>query len=276
MFEAIIYIKPLIDDVKYTIGTSNLASSVFLNFCIKNGFAELWNNCLEKAKEESMFDGLGDNDYNASNAFTLICNILYGNNKDIDNLYNFIVLALEWYIEDSNEKIDIKKLEQDFLILGKKNRQEMNRLSMEVTEDNFPDTIIEDGSRYNEIIKKIDHYIYIKDYTACITCCYTLCEGILKGYCKNYKVEDVAQNDEINKLMVIVKKDLRDRFSELTLIQNNVYNVFSAITNIVRSIRNNNSDSHYAEKSDYITASTIRYMVIMVSNFFLKLFEMKK
>ena len=273
MIEAIIYIKPLIDDVKYTIGTSYLASSDFLNFCIKNDIAELWKNCLEKAKEESMLVVLEDSRYNASNAFTLICNVLYGRNKDIDNLYNFIVLVLEWYIEDSNKKIDTKKIEQDFLILGKKNCQELKRLNMEVAEDDFPDSVIEDSSRYNEMIKKIDHYINIKDYTACITCCYTLCEGILKGYCKHYKVENVAQNDEINKLMVIVKKDLRDRFSELTLIQNNVYNVFSAITNIVRSIRNNNSDSHYAEKSDYITASTIRDMVIMVSNFFLKLFE---
>lgn len=277
MIEPIIDIEPLVNEVKNQIGIDFLTSDDFIEYCTKSGFSIKWQMFLYTAEQDLgliAFNAFNDKKAKNSEAFNIACNNMYGKNKNIEELYDFICFVIKGYCKINNTTISLNKIKKYFKLLGKSDINELNNYASDHYHLELNYNSLIKGGHYNELIKKIDDGLSKGDFLGCNTCCYTLLEGILKCYCEHFNLP-FDKTDDMVKLVGIVKNDLKLKHGDIILVKNNIYNLISNATHIVYEIRNHNSDSHYDGYSDYITSATIRDIVIMISDFLIKLMEVR-
>lgn len=106
-------IEPLREDLGRIITGDFLVSTAFKRWIVSIKLDKLWEQCLLEAQRNNGLFGFGSDEYEASNALTLLLNTLFENNTEelvlfLNNLLHFYQDETKKYIDVSNIRLDMK------------------------------------------------------------------------------------------------------------------------------------------------------------------------
>lgn len=111
-------IEPLREDLGRIITGDFLVSTAFKRWIVSIKLDKLWEQCLLEAQRDNGLFGFGSDEYEASNALTLLLNTLFENNTEalvlfLNNLLHFYQDETKKYIDVSNIRLDMLAIEID-------------------------------------------------------------------------------------------------------------------------------------------------------------------
>lgn len=111
-------IEPLREDLGRIITGDFLVSTAFKRWIVSIKLDKLWEQCLLEAQRNNGLFGFGSDEYEASNALTLLLNTLFENNTEelvlfLNNLLHFYQDETKKYIDVSNIRLDMLAIEID-------------------------------------------------------------------------------------------------------------------------------------------------------------------
>ena len=106
-------IEPLREDLGRIITGDFLVSTAFKRWIVSIKLDKLWAQCLLEAQRNNGLFGFGSDEYEASNALTLLLNTLFENYTEalvlyLNNLLHFYQDETKKYIDVSNIRLDMK------------------------------------------------------------------------------------------------------------------------------------------------------------------------
>lgn len=109
-------IEPLRKDLGCIITGDFLVSTAFKRWIVSIKLDKLWEQCLLEAQRDNRVFGLGSDEYEASNALTLLLNTLFV--KNIELLVLFLNNLLRLYHDETKKYIDVSNLRLDMEAAG--------------------------------------------------------------------------------------------------------------------------------------------------------------
>lgn len=109
-------IKPLREDLGRIITGDFLVSTEFKRWIVLKKLDKLWEQYLQAAKRDNLVIGFGSDEYEASNALTLLLNALFENRKEA--LVLFLNDLLHFYHDKTKKYIDVSNLRLDMEAAG--------------------------------------------------------------------------------------------------------------------------------------------------------------
>lgn len=109
-------IEPLREDLGRIITGDFLVSTEFKRWIVLKKLDKLWKQYLQAAKRDNLVIGFGSDEYEASNALTLLLNALFENSKEA--LVLFLNDLLHFYHDETKKYIDVSNLRLDMEAAG--------------------------------------------------------------------------------------------------------------------------------------------------------------
>lgn len=109
-------IEPLREDLGRIITGDFLVSTEFKRWIVLKKLNKLWEQYLLAAKRDNLVIGFGSDEYEASNALTLLLNALFENSKEV--LVLFLNDLLHFYHDETKKYIDVSNLRLDMEAAG--------------------------------------------------------------------------------------------------------------------------------------------------------------
>lgn len=109
-------IEPLREDLGRIITGDFLVSTEFKRWIVLKKLNKLWEQYLLAAKRDNLVIGFGSDEYEASNALTLLLNALFENSKEA--LVLFFNDLLHFYHDETRKYIDVSNLRLDMEAAG--------------------------------------------------------------------------------------------------------------------------------------------------------------
>ena len=153
-------IEPLREDLNRILTPSFLTSTTFKRWIVSVDFADQWDKCLSKAKDDHrgvIIMGSNKEAY-AHDAFTIVLNHFY-ENESYDNLMTFIVGSLNAYVEDKGVHIDLNNIKKD-LQVANVGEEYINRLdAIYATDQNDEERIENEADKVRALEKRYTDYL---------------------------------------------------------------------------------------------------------------------
>ena len=109
-------IEPLREDLGRIITGDFLVSTEFKRWIVLKKLNKLWEQYLLAAKRDNLVIGFGSDEYEGSNALTLLLNALFENSKEV--LVLFLNDLLHFYHDETKKYIDVSNLRLDMEAAG--------------------------------------------------------------------------------------------------------------------------------------------------------------
>ncbi len=264
-------IEPILIELDDIIPSGYYIDKHFKKQCIKIGIDVVWRQFLDAAKRERHFTviGLGSENerFDAKNALILYSNWLFVENG-VETFFEFVLFLIDSYTSYSKKMIDVNELKEYFMLIGINDEtcQRLNQYGLVRFHIGLSDTssVINDNERVEELKEQIEKAIAEDNYNLIITLVYTLVEGVLKGYLKENNVS-FTRKEEITALAKQVKTHIQNNGSS-KFVEKKALHLITTIADVINELRNQCSDSHCDEKSDFVTAFFVRDLGFSLAN----------
>lgn len=264
-------IEPILIELDSIIPSSYYIGTHFKKQCIKVGIDDVWKQYLDIAKKERHFTtfgvGSGIKRLDANNALVLYSNRLFIENG-VEAFFEFVLFLIDSYTSYCNKTIDVNELKECFMLIGVSEEicQRLNRYGLGKFHIELSDTssVINDNERIEEMKQQIEKAVVEENNNLIITLVYTLVEGVLKGYLKENNVF-FDRKEDITALAKRVKSHIQNN-KGLKFVGKKALHQITTITDVINELRNQCSDSHCDEKSDFVTAIFVRDLGFSLAN----------